>query len=161
MEVCRKCGSKLWPGMRSCPACGTVTGFSDKQPAQGKAGYGSMADGLGQFDSRDIAENKAMAVFAYFGILVIFPLFMAKGSRFARYHAGQGLALLFASAAYSIAYSVLAGLLLSVLWEFYFVLRFIRLAGLAFPALAVVGIRNAISGKAAELPVIGKIRLFR
>ncbi len=162
MEVCRKCGSKIWPGVRSCPACGAATGFSDKQPAQGeKPGSGGMAGSLDRFDSADIAQNRAMAVFAYLGILVIFPLFMAKGSRFARYHAGQGLALLLASAAYSIAYSVLTGLLLSVSWEFYFVLRLIRLAGLAFPALAVLGIMNAINGKAAELPVIGKIRLLR
>ncbi len=162
MEVCRKCGSKIWPGVRSCPACGAATGFSDKQPAQEeKPGSGGMAGSPGRFDSADIAQNKAMAVFAYLGILVVFPLFMAKDSGFARYHAGQGLVLLLASAAYSIAYSVLAGLLLSVSWEFYFVLRLIRLAGLAFPALAVFGIMNALSGKAAELPVIGKIRLLR
>lgn len=161
MGVCRKCGSKILHGARSCPACGAVTGLSDKQPAQEKFSYDGMAGSPGQFDSADIAENKAVAVFAYLGILVIFPLFMAKGSRFARYHAGQGLALLFSSAAYSIAYSMLAGVLLSISWEFYFVLRFIRLAGLAFPALAVLGIMNVISGKAAELPVIGKIRLLR
>ena len=161
MRVCRKCGSKILPGLRSCPACGADLGLSDKQSAQEKFSFDGMAGSPGQFDSADIAQNKAMAAFAYLGILVIFPLFMAKGSKFARYHAEQGLALLFASAAYSIAYSVLAGILLSVSWEFYFVLRFIRLAGLAFPALAVFGIMNAVSGKAAELPVIGKIRLIK
>lgn len=160
MEVCRKCGTKILPGLQSCPSCGADLRLSDKQPAQEKFSFGGTAD-TGQFDSADIAQNKAVAAFAYLGILVIFPLFMAKGSRFARYHAGQGLALLFASAAYSIAYSVLAGVLLSVSWEFYFVLRFIRMAGLAFPALAVFGIMNAASGKAAELPVIGKIRLIK
>lgn len=112
-------------------------------------------------DSEDIAENKGMAALSYLGILVIFPLFMAKESKYARYHAGQGLALLFASAAYSIAYSVLAGLLLSVSWEFYLVLGLVRLAGLAFPVLAVLGIVNALTGKEAELPLIGKIRLLK
>ena len=161
MGVCRKCGSKILPGLRSCPACGADLGSSDKQPAQEKFSFGGTADRPGQFDSADIAKNKTMAAFAYLGILVIFPLFMAKDSKFTRFHAGQGLALLFASAAYSIAYSVLAGILLSVSWEFYFVLRFIRMAGLAFPALTVLGVMNAINGKAAELPVIGKIRLLR
>ncbi len=162
MRVCKKCGVKIWPGVQFCPSCGAAV--PDKSGAGrgktvpiGRWGTGQTA----QFDSADIAENKAAAAFSYFGVLVAVPLFMAKGSKYARWHAGQGLALLAASAAYSISYSVLAGLLLSVSWEFYYVLSIARLAWLAFPLLSVLGAANAISGKAAELPVVGKIRLLK
>lgn len=162
MGVCKKCGADIWPGVQICPSCGAAVGNENS------AGWGRTvsigkwgADRTAQFDSADIAENKAAAAFSYFGILVIVPLFMAKGSKYARWHAGQGLALLAASVLYSTAYSVLAGLLLSVSWEFYYVLRIVRLAWLAFPLLSVLGAVNAVNGKAAELPIIGKIRLLK
>ncbi len=119
------------------------------------------ADRTAQFDSADIAENKAAAAFSYFGVLVAVPLLMAKGSKYARWHAGQGLALLALSIAYSIAYRVLAWGLLSVSWEFYILLRVAGLAWLAFPLLSVFGAANAINGKAVELPLAGKIRLLK
>lgn len=168
MGICRKCGSAVPPGARSCPDCGAFSDFSEKQAAYGDSVYGSgmpgkggASDGTVRCGSADIAENKGIAALSYLGVLVVFPLFMAKGSKFARHHAGQGLALLFASAAYSIVYSVFAGVLLSVSWELYPVLAFARLTGLAFPALAVFGIVNALSGKTAELPAVGKIRLLK
>lgn len=162
MGVCKKCGAKILPGIHTCPSCGSAvpdenSAWRGKTVPIGKWG----ADRTAQFDSADIEENKMAAAFSYFGVLVIVPLFMAKGSKYARWHAGQGLALLAASIAYSIAYSVLAGLLLSVAWEFYYVLRIARLAWPAFPLLSVLGAANAINGKAAELPVIGRIRLLK
>ena len=162
MGVCKKCGAVIQPGVQMCPSCGSAMNGGNSA-ARGKTVSAGRwgADRTVQFDSADIAENKASAAFSYFGILVIVPLFMARGSKYARWHAGQGLALLAASAAYSIAYSVLAGLLLSVSWEFYYVLRIVRLAWLAFPLLSVLGAANAINGKAAELPVIGRIRLLK
>ncbi len=162
MGVCKKCGTNIWPGVQICPSCGAAVD-NEKSAGRGRTvPIGKWgADRTAQFDSGDIAENKAAATLSYFGLLVAVPLFMAKGSKYARWHAGQGLALLAASVIYSIAYSVLAGLLLSVSWEFYYALRIIRLAWLAFPLLSVLGAANAINGKAAELPVIGKIRLLK
>ena len=43
-----------------------------------------------------------MAVLAYFGILVLIPILAAKESKFARFHANQGLILLITGVAYSI-----------------------------------------------------------
>lgn len=162
MGICKKCGAKILPGIHTCPSCGSAvpdenSAWRGKTVPIGKWG----ADRTPQFDSADIEENKAAAAFSYFGVLVIVPLFMAKRSKYARWHAGQGLALLAASTVYSIAYSVLAGLLLSVSWEFYYILRIARLVGLAFPLLSVLGAANAINGKAAELPVTGRIRLLK
>lgn len=150
MGYCKKCGKALGDAARFCPVCGT------KQD-----GAGNGADMMEQFDGADIADNRAMAALSYLGLLVLVPILAARESRFARFHAGQGLALLLVSAAYGIASGILASAVLAVSWRLSFVVGMIRLAGLAFPVLAVMGIVNAVNGQAKELPVIGKIRLFK
>ena len=47
-----------------------------------------------EFEQEDIQNNKTMAILAYIGILVLIPIFAAKESKFARFHANQGLVLL-------------------------------------------------------------------
>ena len=47
-----------------------------------------------EMDPADVNANKVMGVLAYLGILVLIPIFAAKGSKFARSHANQGLILL-------------------------------------------------------------------
>lgn len=114
-----------------------------------------------QFDGADIAGNKAAAAFSYLGALVLVPLFATKNSKFARFHANQGLSLLLTGVAYNIAVGIFAAVLFGVSWRFYPVVQVTRLTGLAFPIFAVMGICNAVNGKARELPVIGKMRLLR
>lgn len=114
-----------------------------------------------QFDSADIRENKAAAAFSYLGILVLVPLLGAKESKFARFHANQGLALLAVSVAYTVVMGIVNAALLSVSWRVYPAFGAMRLAGLVFPALSLMGIMNAVGGQAKELPVIGKIRLLK
>ena len=41
----------------------------------------------------DAEQNKVFGILAYLGILCLIPLLAAKDSRFARYHANQGLVL--------------------------------------------------------------------
>ena len=57
---------------------------------------GNTEDYTAQFDPQDIASNKVMGVLAYIGILVLIPIFAAKNSPFARFHANQGLILFIA-----------------------------------------------------------------
>lgn len=169
MRYCKKCGMKIVGGIQPCPACGSAAGTVPERPAgKGQAGCSAKlwelfktVDETGKFDGADIAENRMAAALAYVGLLVLVPLYTAKKSEFARYHARQGIVLIIVSAAYSIANGMLAAAVLAVSWRLYFILRITRLMGLAFPVLAVTGIVNAVNGKAKELPVIGKIRLFR
>ena len=118
-------------------------------------------DNTAQFDAQDIQNNKAMAILAYFGPLVLIPLLAAKGSRFARYHTNQGLVLLIGWIAYSIVYGILRSIILAISWRLYFLVSIIGLVGLVFLVLAVIGIINAANGRAKELPVIGKIKLLK
>ena len=102
-----------------------------------------------------------MAVLAYFGLLVLIPLFAAKNSRFARFHTNQGLVLCIAAVIYSVIYSILSSILLAISWRLYFILTIVSVVGLFFFVLMIIGIVNAAGGKAKALPVIGKIRILK
>ena len=96
--------------------------------------------------SKDAEENKIFAVLAYFGILVLVPLLAKKESKFAMFHAKQGLVLLIGW----IAMWVL-GFIPIIGWILDFVLF------IALLVLSIMGIINAASGKTKELPVVGDL----
>lgn len=125
------------------------------------AALNNTADTTGEFDPQDIQNNKAMAILAYIGILVLIPLFAAKESRFARYHTNQGLVLCIAEVAYSILYMIVSTVILAISWRLYFLVTIIGLLGLVFLVFMILGIVNAAGGKAKELPLIGKIRILK
>ena len=128
------------------------------------AALNDTADTTAEFDANDIAQNKAMGVLAYFGPLCLIPIFAAKESKFARFHANQGLVLLIACVAYSIASSILNSILLAISWRLYFITSIISFASIVFAILALLallGIINAANGRAKELPVIGKFKILK
>lgn len=88
--------------------------------------------------NRDVEANKVIAILAYIWILLLIPLLAAKGSRFARFHAYQGVSLF------------ISWIVVNVLvW-----LIFYDLAGLLSPGLlllAVIGVMKACNA----LPFIG------
>lgn len=128
----------------------------------------NTTDSTADFDKADIEQNKVMAMLSYFGILVFIPIFAAKDSKFARYHANQGLALLIALFGWWIVDYILTMLLRSLLWrglglwEIYSLCGMVlNLVYIVFTVLAVIGIINALNGKAKELPVIGKYKILK
>ena len=114
-------------------------------------------DTTAEYDPNDIEQNKVMALLAYLSILVLIPIFAAPRSKFARFHVNQGIVLAIAE----VIASILAGILTSIPfigWLFGIVFGLIDLAAFI---LAVLGILNAVNGKAKELPFIGKFRLLK
>ena len=108
-------------------------------------------------------KNQLMAILSYLGILVLIPILAAKDSKFARYHANQGLILLVAEAIWVAAtrlISFIVGLLNIGLLSFLFgvVVWLLSLVPLVF---VIFGIYNAAAGKARELPFIGKFRIIQ
>ena len=117
-------------------------------------------DTTASYSQQDIDQNKIMGILSYFGILVLIPIFAAKESPFARFHANQGLVLLVTGILVGMATSLvgmLFGLIhIDVLWNI--VSWLIRVAMFA---LMILGIVNAASGKAKELPLVGNFRILK
>lgn len=105
----------------------------------------TMGNAEGGFDQKDIEENKGITVLSYIGILCLIPLLSKKESKFAQYHAKQGVVLLIAEVITYVVFIIpfigwLVGMLASIMWLIF----------------AIMGIVNVVGGKAKELPLIGK-----
>ncbi len=160
MAFCGKCGKKMDDGAKFCPACGAST----ELPSQRIPGYTQpvVPGAPGQADIRNAQDNKVMAVLAYFGPLVLIPIFAAKESRFARYHSNQGLVLLILSVAISVLYNILTSILYAVSWRLGVSIS--GILGLVFvipTILAILGIIHVCKGEMKPLPVIGGIKLLK
>ena len=114
-------------------------------------------DTTAEFDQADIENNKIMGILAYISFLVLVPILAAKDSKFARFHANQGLVLLIASIASGIIIGAL-GILPLIGWIFSIVGAVVEIATVIF---MVLGIVNAAQGRAKELPVIGGIKILK
>lgn len=160
MAFCSKCGKQIPDGQTLCDQCAAEQNSGNSSPQAGR-------EETDRFDAVDIQNNKAMAVLSYIGILVLIPIFAAKNSPYARYHANQGLILLLAGVVWGMFYSIVAvclsilSLFLPLLWAISFaVISIFGILSLAFLALEIYGIVNAATGKAKPLPVLGRFTLL-
>lgn len=158
MAFCRKCGKELKEENSYCPACG--------EPTEQAKPEAPTFSGTVEGDPADIEQNKAMAILSYFSLLVLVPIFAAKQSRFARFHANQGLVLLIAEVILGCALALVNGLIgLAFFWLPFignFLARLLTLlVSLAALAMSVVGIVNAVNGQEKELPLIGSFRILK
>lgn len=101
------------------------------------------------FTAEDIEKNKIIAGLAY--LIFFLPLLICPDSRFGRFHANQSLLLFITSIAGSIVISILPLIDLLLLPLFAIVIL----------VFAIMGLVNGLSGKAKELPLIGKFRLLK
>ncbi len=100
--------------------------------------------------SSDVEKNKVFGVLAYIGILFLVPLLAAPESKFAKFHANQGLTLFIVEVGLSmIAIIPILGWLV---WFF---------GSIACLVLAIMGIINAAGGKMEKLPLIGNFELIK
>lgn len=170
---CKNCGKEIQDGAVVCLNCGAKVdppAAEDPFKKAAEDAFKAPVDDTVSYDPQDISANKGMAILSYFGILVLIPLFAAKNSRFARFHANQGIVLAIAEIAVSILRAVVVGIIKAVLIgaglfrlgfiasiiDFVFVLALIALG-----VLAIIGIVYAAQGKAKEIPVIGKIKILK
>lgn len=103
-----------------------------------------------------------MAVLAYFGILVLIPILAAKESKFARFHANQGLILLITGVAYSIFVQVVIKIVSFISYVLTGIVGIaLGLAWLFLLVLAIIGIINAVKGEFKQLPLIGQFQILK
>tara|TARA_R110002111_G_scaffold102556_1_gene159041 strand:- start:162 stop:497 length:336 start_codon:yes stop_codon:yes gene_type:complete len=105
-----------------------------------------MSDPEIVYDARDIESNKVMAILAYIWLLFLVPLLAAKESKFAQFHAYQGISLFITWVIINVI-----GMLLP-----YSLSGLVTIGGIGVLILAIIGIMNAYQGKAKPLPLIGK-----
>ena len=153
MLTCKQCGTQVEDGVMNCTNCGASieAPVQQNQPVDLSEKFNELnntADTTSEYDAQDIEKNKVMAVLAY--ILFFIPLLAAKDSKFARFHTNQGLVLF------------IGGILSSVIAAIPIIGWIIApIAGLVITVLAVIGIINALNGRAKELPVIGKFKILK
>ncbi len=153
MLTCKQCGTQVEDGVMNCTNCGAPieSPVQQNQPidlSEKFNEFNNTADTTSEHDAQDIEKNKVMAVLAY--ILFFIPLLAAKDSKFARFHTNQGLVLF------------LGGIIASVVAVIPVIGWIIApIAGLVITVLAIIGILNALNGKAKELPVIGKFKILK
>lgn len=144
MRICRKCGAQVADGVMVCPQCGAPMIEPPKTPQQ------------------DVEQNKVMAVLAYFGILVLIPILAAKESKFARFHANQGLILLITGVAYSIFVQLVIKIVAFISYALAGIVGIaLGLAWLLLLVLAIIGIINAVKGEFKQLPLIGQFQILK
>lgn len=164
MAYCIKCGKELKDGK----VCDCL-----KKDVENIL---KVKDETKKFKSDDIKENKAVAILSYFGPLCLIPFFTSKESKFAQFHAKEGMTLFI----FWIAYYILSGLLYQIKvngpcggglfgndfgqfcnvtpWWIVLPLRLIRIL---LAVIAIIGVVNVCQGKARKLPIIGKVRIFK
>lgn len=180
MPFCSKCGTQLEQDARFCPICGQPTGAEQKSAFQGNTAQGSgfqkavndlgnAPDHTGELDPADIAAHKSYAIFSYLSWLVLVPLLGAPKSKFARFHANQGLILAIVETIWYVASGILKGILRFVIshlsavpWILYNIVSLVfSLIGVFLLVLAILGIVNVVNGKAKELPIVGKLKILK
>lgn len=113
------------------------------------------------FQPEDVEQNKVFGILAYLGLLVLVPIFAAKDSQYARFHANQGLVLLI--------FGIVANVVIRIFRFSLFIIPFVAATlstllavavGILELVLTILGIVNACTGEAKKLPVIGGIKIL-
>ena len=114
----------------------------------------------------DVQNNKAFAILAYFWLLVLVPIFAAKESKFARFHANQGLVLCIVETAWWLINFIITAILIHTLsWSTLWLLSLwgviYWLVSVGIFVFAIIGIVNAAQGSVKPLPIFGKYKILK
>jgi len=105
---------------------------------------------MGTPDPQDVEKNRVMAILAY--IIFFIPLIAARDSRFAMYHANQGLVLFLAA----VVVNIVGGIIPFIGW-----FLILPIGWIAVLLLAIIGIINSSKGEMKPLPLIGGISIIK
>ena len=168
MAFCTQCGAQIDDNAVICPSCGAQREGVNINANNGyNAGFTPPPVSMGndftqQFDPNDIQQNKVFSVLAYFGFLFLIPMLAAPNSQFARFHTNQGLVLFLFDIAGGIAVSIITAIFVWVPIVGGIIITIVSsVVSLGIAVLLILGVINAATGKAKELPVIGKIRILK
>ncbi len=160
MKFCVHCGAKIDDDAIFCPSCGQK--IEEQNEGNGNFNYqnndysqyqqqnNSQQFNAEGFDYRDVEDNKVISFLSYLGILFIIPLIAAPNSYYAKFHANQGLLLFIME--------MVCGLICAIPIVGWIVGGIGEILSVVF---TIMGIINALTGKAKELPIVGKYRIIK
>ena len=118
-----------------------------------------------RFDPQDIENTKYMNILAYISLLFLIPMFVNKDSKFTKFHVNQGIVLCIFSVAGTIVFSILGTIVAFIPFVGWMIGLVISLISLVYSIVIfvfmILGIINTCTGKAKELPLIGKITIYK
>ncbi len=177
VKFCPSCGNNVAGATDTQQAGNTQTGYSQMNnqanyQGNGQQGFGAngpaflnTADTTAQYNPADIADNKILAMLSYIGLLWLIPFFAGKHSPFTKFHVKQAFLVICAQLAWSFLGTIISLVTRKrVIWfgeTIYgatpaIVTFLVWIVHLCIWAFAILGIINAIQGKAKEIPFIGK-----
>ena len=152
-RFCTNCGNELGEYDRNCGNCGAPVGGQSNTSdfeKQVRDTLNDVKDDTFQFTQDEINKGKGISLLCYLGILVFIPFLTEKENRYVLYHSYEGLNLL--------VWEILSAVLASACSFVPFCGGLLAGAvGILQLGLLVIGIINASSGKAKELPLINKL----
>lgn len=124
----------------------------------------ALTDRTDEFSPEDINANRAMGIISYISWVVLVPIFVAKNSPYARFHANQGLILAILETGLGIVSSILRSMFnrIPVVRTIFDIAGW--LVGLLMIPVAVyciIAFVGAIRGKAMEIPFINSIKILK
>jgi uncharacterized membrane protein len=163
MAKCQKCGADLTEEEKVCPKCGANLEENTTQNQKNNS-----EPEVDTFDEEDINKNKFFALLSYLSILVLIPIFAAPKSKYAHFHVVQGVNLLVLGIIHFIL-SAIANLFATTRYEYGIAYKttpeffsiILMLFSLVIFILSIIGIINAVSGKAKKLPLIGNFKIIK
>jgi uncharacterized membrane protein len=150
MKFCVHCGAQIEDNAVFCSSCGQrVENGENNEYNQYQQDNTQQFNAEG-YDYRDVEDNKVISFLSYLGILFIIPLIAAPNSYYAKFHANQGLLLFIMEMVCATICAIpIVGWIVGAIGEVLAVV------------FTIMGIVNALSGKAKELPIIGKYRIIK
>ncbi|MGN0550453.1 MAG: hypothetical protein ACI4I4_01245 [Acutalibacteraceae bacterium] len=124
-------------------------------------------------DEQDIQQNKILALVSYLGYFFFIPMIVKPQSRYLRFHGNQGLIFVLCSLGLSIIHGIIISILSAISVATTFTAPFVAVICAIFMVIfsliiyvpiviwLIIGISNAVRGKAKELPLIGRFRILK
>lgn len=108
-----------------------------------------MTDQSQKPEKADVEKTKVVAAIGYISILCFIPLLLERDSKYAQFHAKQGIVLLVVE----VAIFLLSGVLAFIPVLGWLVLMILNISVVV---LAIMGIIKALDGELWEMPVLGQ-----
>jgi len=146
--ICPRCGKEINDNSKYCSECGERI-----EEVKVKVEPEIMDD---EYTKEDIENNKVLSLFSYISFLFIIPLIACSNSKYAKFHVNQGIMLCITNVVFEAILKALKVLELSFAYDIAD-----AIVNIGLTVFMVIGIVNAVTGKAKKLPVIGNFTIIK